>query len=123
MTCAIISRDQFEGLLADHPEAWEKSMTILRDKYKLGPQATRAEELQHEVVAKAFADAETKRKQTLEGGGTEADVSKRLVKLQQMLAQLEADLPDQIDRLVDAARAGDAEASPRRASTGASDNL
>ncbi|KAH8049418.1 cyclic nucleotide-gated ion channel [Aureococcus anophagefferens] len=126
VTCAIISRDQFEGLLADHPEAWEKSMTILRDKYKLGPQATRAEELQHEVVAKAFADAETKRKQTLEGGGTEADVSKRLVKLQQMLAQLEADLPDQIDRLVDAARAGDAGASaeaPRRASTGASDNL
>ena len=59
-------------------------MTILRDKYKLGPQATRAEELQHEVVAKAFADAETKRKQTLEGGGTEADVSKRLVKLQQL---------------------------------------
>ena len=123
VTCAIISRDQFEGLLADHPDAWEKSMTILRDKYKLGPQATRAEELQHEVVAKAFADAETKRKQTLEGGGTEADVSKRLVKLQQMLAQLEADLPDQIDRLVDARAAGEEEASPRRASTGASDNL
>ncbi|KAH8066677.1 cyclic nucleotide-gated ion channel [Aureococcus anophagefferens] len=116
VTCAIISRDQFEGLLADHPEAWEKSMTILRDKYKLGPQATRAEELRHEVVAKAFAEAETKRKRTLEGGGTEADVSKRLVKLQQMLAQLEADLPDQIDRLVDArARAGDAGAAARSA--------